>query len=202
MFLCSLVFFLWYMFPWHVVLSSSGCPPSSPSLPSNSGLTGFLYSACTILSSCFRKSKAQCQAKHSVRQPLIKKEVMELATPWTCKSLTLGILLGVDGTGCSGWLGYRNWFTQNWQDSKWSTTALRKKCDYTVAWFLFKYNPKLLLHFSDNMQGAKKKLICLKKKTKRKKTNFQIIPMLTALQLIQLHQGFLWVNIFFCPKAK
>lgn len=157
MFLCSLVVFLWYVFPWHVVLSSSGCPPSSPSLPSNSGLTGFLYSACTILSSCFRKSKAQCQAKHSVRQPLIKKEVMELATPWTCKSLTLGILLGVDGTGCSGWLGYRNWFTQNWQDSKWSTTALRKKCDYTVAWFLFKYNPKLLLHFSDNMQGAKKK---------------------------------------------
>lgn len=69
----------------------------------------------------------------NVRQCLMKKEGMDLRTPWTCKSLTLGILLALAGAGCSRWLGWRNWFTQNWQDSKWSTTALRNKCDYTVA---------------------------------------------------------------------
>lgn len=63
MFLCSLVFFLWYMFPWHVVLFSSGPPASSPSPPGNSGPTGFLCSACTVLSSWSRKSKAEVQCQ-------------------------------------------------------------------------------------------------------------------------------------------
>lgn len=63
MFLCFLVLFLWYMFPWHVVLSSSGPPASSPSPTSNSSAAVFSCSACTVLPSPSRKSSAEVQCQ-------------------------------------------------------------------------------------------------------------------------------------------
>lgn len=76
MFLCSPVFFLWYMFPWHVVLFSSGPPASSPSPPGNSPLA-----SCVVLVQFFLHGLEKAKQRCSVRQPLMKKERMDLTAP-------------------------------------------------------------------------------------------------------------------------
>lgn len=81
---------------------------------------------CIVLVQFFLHALEKAKQGCSVRQPLMKKEGMDLTAPWIGTSLTLGILLAPVGTGCSRWLSCRNWFTHSWQDRKWCSTALRK----------------------------------------------------------------------------